>query len=338
MSTKPFVLYDLPGNFTSDQAWSPNVWKIRYILNLKRLPYTTEWVEFPDIASVAQRIGAPPTAHRRDGTPLYTLPILHDPASNQHLSNSTDIARFLDRRFPDPASAPAPALFPAGTDALLAAFQRAWVDGPVKALVPLMLLRVHDGLPPRSAAFFRATREAMFKARLEAVAPAAAQAALWANARAALGVFDAYLRENGHSEDAGPFVMGHARSYADVQIAGWLVWVKRVWGPASAEWRALAGWHGGRWGRLMAEFDGLEYTERDAPPPAAKYASASFRSSGRRDSRPGVVDCDRRFVRCRLTPPPSVCKYIHVCGACLPKSIAPSHRRWATEGRAHEPA
>ena len=42
-----FVLFDIPGK--DGLAWSPNVWKVRAVLNYKKLPYKTEWIEFPDI-------------------------------------------------------------------------------------------------------------------------------------------------------------------------------------------------------------------------------------------------------------------------------------------------
>ncbi|MBH0005029.1 Hsp70 family protein [Pseudoalteromonas sp. SWYJZ12] len=50
-------------------------------LNYKRLPYQTQWVEYPDIGKVGQEIGAKPTTPNPDGsgTLLWTCPMIIDP-------------------------------------------------------------------------------------------------------------------------------------------------------------------------------------------------------------------------------------------------------------------
>ena len=45
--SQEYVLFDLPGK--DGRAWSPNTWKVRSVLNYKKVPYQTEWIEFPDI-------------------------------------------------------------------------------------------------------------------------------------------------------------------------------------------------------------------------------------------------------------------------------------------------
>ncbi|KAI0258200.1 hypothetical protein BC834DRAFT_912736 [Gloeopeniophorella convolvens] len=57
-----YALYAIPGNSVKYLAWSPNMWKARFALNYKGVPYKTGWIEFPDIAPLAQRIGAPHTS------------------------------------------------------------------------------------------------------------------------------------------------------------------------------------------------------------------------------------------------------------------------------------
>lgn len=42
------VLYDLA--CTKNVCFSPAVWRIRLMLNYKRIPYRTVFLEFPDIA------------------------------------------------------------------------------------------------------------------------------------------------------------------------------------------------------------------------------------------------------------------------------------------------
>ncbi|TBU52346.1 hypothetical protein BD310DRAFT_998700 [Dichomitus squalens] len=60
-------------------TWPPNTWKNRFSLDIKGIPYKTVWVESPDIEPLCKKIGATAAEERRDGTPLYTLPFIHDP-------------------------------------------------------------------------------------------------------------------------------------------------------------------------------------------------------------------------------------------------------------------
>ena len=72
----------------------------RFILNYKRLPYRTVWVEFHDVERVLRSINAPPTATARDGRPIFTLPALVDPSRSPHnpviLTNPNMIAEYLE--------------------------------------------------------------------------------------------------------------------------------------------------------------------------------------------------------------------------------------------------
>ena len=72
----------------------------RFILNYKRLPYRTVWVEFHDVERAFRAINAPPTATARDGRPVYTLPALVDPSRSPSnpviLTNPNMIAEYLE--------------------------------------------------------------------------------------------------------------------------------------------------------------------------------------------------------------------------------------------------
>ena len=46
--------------------------------------------------------------------------------------------------------------------------------------------------------------------------------------------------------------MGDGRiAHADLVVAGWLLWMQFVTGKESEEWKAVEGWHGGRWKKLL---------------------------------------------------------------------------------------
>ena len=69
----------------------------RYVLNIKRIPYKTVWVEYPDIKPLCLKIGASPAESLPDGSPLYTLPVIYDPNTQTPVSDSAAIARYLDK-------------------------------------------------------------------------------------------------------------------------------------------------------------------------------------------------------------------------------------------------
>ena len=48
------ILYDLAS--VTGTCFSPAVWRVRLLLNYKRIPYRTVWVEFPDIQRVLQEL------------------------------------------------------------------------------------------------------------------------------------------------------------------------------------------------------------------------------------------------------------------------------------------
>jgi len=258
-----YILYDLAGNATKNQAWSPNVWKIRIILNYKNIPHKTEWVEFPTIATVAQRIGAPHTVLRRGGRPLYTVPILRDPETERCLSGSLQIALNLERMYPD-----APTLFPHGTEEAIIAFNAKFVPTVARALAKLLVARTWAQLNEESKDYFRTTRERLFGQPLETLAPPGPLAAArWAAVREALEPFAKDADARGQSDT---FLFGERETYADVVAVGWLGWARRTWGADTQEWAELETWHGGRWGRLMRAFKKWEYVDTPSALDVAK--------------------------------------------------------------------
>ncbi|EIM81362.1 uncharacterized protein STEHIDRAFT_161553 [Stereum hirsutum FP-91666 SS1] len=261
MSNSVITLYDIPGNATKDKAWSPNVWKTRYALNSKRIPYKVEWVEYPDIKSTCERLGVPPSEFQlKNGKnePLYTVPFIYDPKTQTYVSESFHIAQYLESTYPD-----TPKLFPEGPlngAAALNLFEDVWMEKFLTPIRPLMMLKVHNQLNPASQPFFRETREAYLGKKLEDLMPEdkERQKEMWAAVKAGLGKIDGYMNWNG---TATTFWRGDVRSYADFVMAAWLVWVQRIWRKGSPEWTELAAWHGGRWNKLVSEFENWEYAD-----------------------------------------------------------------------------
>lgn len=71
------------------------------VLNYKRLPYKTVWVDFADVQPLSKQISAPPTTTYSDGSPRYTLPTIHDPNTGRTVSDTFEIARYLDEQYPE---------------------------------------------------------------------------------------------------------------------------------------------------------------------------------------------------------------------------------------------
>ena len=103
-------------------------------------------------------------------------------------------------------------------------------------------------MPPRSAEYFRQTREAKFGAKLEALNTPEE----WQKLRSAWAKLRSFLAENGKGKDT--LFVGDRITYSDVQIASVLVWARVVCGAQSADWQAIAGLADGFWGRYLEQF------------------------------------------------------------------------------------
>jgi glutathione S-transferase len=124
----------------------------RFVLNYKRLPYRTVWVEFSDVENTLRNIGAPPSSIRSDGRPLYSLPVIVDPLRPNSqpvvLSRVDKIAEYLESTYP------ARPIFPEGSRALQSLFVHYVDEVLTKPLLPILVPLSHQRLPERSQAHF----------------------------------------------------------------------------------------------------------------------------------------------------------------------------------------
>ena len=215
-------------------------------MNYKGVPYKTEWVEMSDIALKLKEIGGAPTK-KKDSQDFYTLPAIHDSDTGRVITESTNIAAYLDEKYPD-----RPLLFPkeiethAAVSAFISVYIQKWTP---------ILLRAAAGtyelLLPRSAEYFRQTRESWFGKKVEEFAPPGPERdAMWESLKEGLGQISDLLGQNDKSE-GGLFLFGDVFSFADVTVVSFLLWLKTVTGPSSDEWKAVEEWHEGRWARLL---------------------------------------------------------------------------------------
>ncbi|KAI0058411.1 hypothetical protein BV25DRAFT_1830058 [Artomyces pyxidatus] len=235
------TLYDIPGSATPDVAWSSNVWRTRYVLHIKGLAYKTIWVEYPDIAPTLKGLDADPTG-TRDGAPLYTLPVIHDPTTGALVSDSLQIALYLDAQYPD-----TPQLLKAPTRALQIAFLHTFVLPRLREPpVPLVINSSANQLSPSSEEWFRRSRVAMFGRPLEEIAREPGEREVLLKR-----LIDAML-DLGSWKGDSPFLGGEEVNYADVMVAGMLQWLRRV--GDKAEWEKVRDAIASQWAVFMETF------------------------------------------------------------------------------------
>ncbi|KAF7768320.1 hypothetical protein Agabi119p4_7563 [Agaricus bisporus var. burnettii] len=237
------TLYDLAAK-DPIKTWSLNVWKVRYILNLKKLPYKTVHLEIPDIASVLEEANVPPTV-KQDGSLGYTVPSIVDDTTGIAVSDSFKIAEYLDKQYPD-----TPQAFPSGSIALQAAFY-AQFSRLTRGLSPLIITKIPNILNPVSFEHFHQTHKGAPGGH-GLVAPTGEQLEeFWRKAKDMFDVLDGF-----YAKSSGPFCMGEIPSFADF-ILGGVFQEMKILGDGDR----IMGLNDGRWERLRVDLEQYASTE-----------------------------------------------------------------------------
>ena len=128
---------------------SPYVWRVRYALAHKRLPFESTPLGFTEIASVC-------------GGRFKTVPIIEH--GDTALAESWDIVDYLERSFPD-----RPALFTGPAEYSMVRLVDAWFTGELlRKLFGLYALDIHNAIRPADRPYYRRSREARVGTTLEA--------------------------------------------------------------------------------------------------------------------------------------------------------------------------
>jgi len=209
----PLRLYELV--LADGRSASPYVWRIRYALAHKGLPWESVPIGFTDIPGIA-------------GGRFKTVPILEHGATM--LAESWDIAAYLDATFP------AQPLFSGPAEIAMVKLFESWMVTEIMLrMVGIYILDVHDAARPQDRASFRQSREARFNGqRLEEITAGREQRlpAL----RAAFAPMRAHLARS-------RFLGGDSPNYADYIALGTFVWVASVATvPLLAHDDVLRGW------------------------------------------------------------------------------------------------
>ena len=107
-----------------------------------------------------------PTGTWPDGSPMYTLPAIHDPSTGTSVADSTAIARYLDATYPD-----TPRVIPEGTEAFREAFEVALAATLAPHVFYLLFPAVYGRLNEASKPHFKAARESLLGGKLEEWSP-----------------------------------------------------------------------------------------------------------------------------------------------------------------------
>jgi glutathione S-transferase len=199
MSTDaPVALYELV--LEDGRSASPYVWRIRYALAHKGIPFESRPVGFTEIRQL-------------HGGRFKTVPILAH--GTTVLNESWQIAEYLDRTFPQQP------LFTSAAENATVRLTDAWLMAEVvRRMFFIYVLDVHNAARPADRAYFRASREEWLKCTsLEAFT--AERATYLPKLRAALAPLRAHLAHY-------PFLGGAAPSYADYLALGYFLWVASV--------------------------------------------------------------------------------------------------------------
>lgn len=218
----------------------------RYTLNIKKLSYRTQWIEYPDIASFYTSNDIPPADDKPDGSlasyTKYTLPMIYDPNTKAFVSDSLRIAEYLDATYPDTLQ-----LTGAG-HAMIAGFNTGFLSC-IEPAMTFLLPIVADNLNPPSEEFFRRTRKEGMGIDLRDLY----KTGDWKKVEIGLS------RAAKWYENDSVFVLGGDEpSFVDLQVASFVRCARTILGESSEEWNRIQNWNDGRWGELVRKMEKYE--------------------------------------------------------------------------------
>jgi glutathione S-transferase len=241
-------------------------------LNVKKLEFDTVWLEYHEIEPMISKLGGKPTNTKPDGyvlctrlagnspltrvslrrSPWYTLPVIYDPATKKIISNSRDIAEYLDQQYPTTQ-----------TLVLDPAFETEWegviLTNVIKTFPMSAFMVLHNRVSLPAARHIRRIREAQFGKTLEEGSAEEAVSQQWK------GFESGFINLSEVYKKGGTAFLnkGDAPAWADLVVGSWLISQKFIYGEDSKQWKNILEWDGGLWKKLnealkVYEGEGLE--------------------------------------------------------------------------------
>ncbi len=220
----------------------------RIALLYKGLSFKTEWLEYPEIEPAMIKLGAEPSTRKKpDGSPVYTLPVIHDTTTGKVIADSIKIAEYLDDTYLDK-----PTLFPFGARAPIHMFHE-FFSSLISPFVPLIVPPMCSKLNPSSEEYYRRLWKGLLGVEVKLVhpPPGPKREAAWVAMKASLSKLAVVLQKNG--ADKGPYFYGDTFSHADIIVVAFLHWARAILGqePEWGGFRKLGWWS-------LGEFDGID--------------------------------------------------------------------------------
>ncbi|KAG1150655.1 hypothetical protein G6F37_001649 [Rhizopus arrhizus] len=196
--------YDLELEDLGKVYWSRNTCKTRFALNLKNIPYDTEWLTFNEVAKVI------PSKTKTGARP--TVPIIEDKETQKVIQDSWEIVNYLEEAFPD-----SPSAFH-GNQGIHKFFQSQCEKNIAFPIFKMVVLTVGNACGPFKQSF-RETREGYFNMSLEKLAGQPEDHA--PDLKKGLEPIHEVLKSY-------PFVTGNQAGWADVVLAAHLNFLEKL--------------------------------------------------------------------------------------------------------------
>ncbi|KAH7921616.1 hypothetical protein BV22DRAFT_1132124 [Leucogyrophana mollusca] len=209
-----------------------------YALGYKNLPFTTVWIEFPDIEPRMKALGATPSPK---SPTRYTLPVIEDTKTSAVVMDSLAIAAYLDRTYPD-----TPSLLPQSNSDSAAKDSDATNDAPASPASLAALTTALSALASSPHMHTTPTQRSKNLQKWEKFGSAAWSEENWRALEDAWGVVDGWYAAAGQRDQ---YLLGPTPTHADFALAAQLKSFQLLLTPQ--EWARVCAWHGGRWAALL---------------------------------------------------------------------------------------
>ncbi|KAL0564124.1 hypothetical protein V5O48_017930 [Marasmius crinis-equi] len=224
---------------------SPFVRGVRFALHFKKIPYKVVQLGVHEIESTAKSIGASPTTNLLYGTPRlgYTVPFIQDSIMGKVVSDSFNIAEYLDEAYPD-----TPRIIPPGTRMLQATFCTS-VFTNFEPLLPIIRPATMAKFTSREAA--EEQKKSFGEGAVKSMLTPEEEAEAWRKVVLGYKLTAQGYGNRGAADSA--FVMGGTSpTYADMALTGFLWWIHTVLGDTEG-WKDIAALGDGKLGRLFED-------------------------------------------------------------------------------------
>jgi glutathione S-transferase len=235
---------------------------LRFALNIKGLPYKTEWLNFANLEEQLKERNVSPSkvVPESDGfSSFYSVPAIHDPSTNTVVEDSHKIIKYLDETYPDtPRLTTHPATLTDDDDLVKPAFEPNWhlplslmFHGIWGLAVPSVVAHSMD---EAGAVKYREKFELKTGVRFESVLGEDKKQELLEKGRQNFSEVDAQLRKIREKYGGdGPWMFGKDAKLPDLAIAGSLAWLVSIKGEESDLWKEVRTWDEGRWAKIWDE-------------------------------------------------------------------------------------